>query len=39
MELLLLEVSVLLLLVVVALQRRKLAAIEVARRKHTRLPK
>jgi len=39
MELQLLEVGVLLLLVVVALQRRKLAAIETARRKHTRLPR
>jgi hypothetical protein len=35
----LLQVSTLLLLVVVALQRRQLAAIEVARRKHTRLPR
>ncbi len=35
----LLLVSVVALLVVVLLQYRKLAKIEVARRKHTRLPK
>lgn len=39
METLLLQSSILVLLVVVVLQRRQLAKVAEARRKHTRLPR